>query len=360
MSEESTILVTGATGFIGGWIVETLHLRNRASVRAGIKNWSSAARLGRFPINVVFCDVMDKTQIIEAMSGITHVIHCAVGSGDTIVQGTENMLEAALKAKIKRFVHLSTTEVYGNVEGRIDETFPFHQTGMEYADSKIEAEKACWSYFEKGLPVTTIRPSIVYGPFGTDWTIGIANKLKSGNWGIFEGYGDGICNLIYIADLVDGILLTIQHQNAVGEAFNFVGPNVVTWNQYFQMFNQIMGLPKLEVIDPGISKVRATIKKPAKSLAMFAREHLGSSIQKIYEGFREARRAMSFIEMEIRTTPSLQELNLYSRQAYYMTSKAKRLLGYNPIFDISTGLKISIRWLNHLGIISEDSIFEEC
>ena len=187
MTGTETILVTGAGGFIGGWIVEMLHLSQLAHVRAGIRSWSSAARLARFPIEIALCDVMDKKSIALAMSGASCVIHCVSGSSEAIIQGTGNMLEMAQAQKMGRFVHLSTTEVYGNVNGEIDETFPFKSMGNPYGDAKIEAEKLCWEHYQRGLPVTVVRPSIVYGPFSTDWTVVFTQRLLSKNWGIFKG-----------------------------------------------------------------------------------------------------------------------------------------------------------------------------
>lgn len=351
MVNKETVLVTGATGFIGGWLVETLHLNDSVNVRAGIRSWSSAARLGRFPVEVVFCDVMDREQIAQALSGVTCVIHCAIGSRDVIVKGTENMLNAALKLGVKRFVHLSTTEVYGIVSGEIDETFPYQYTGNGYGDSKIEAEKLCWEFYNKGLPITVIRPSIAYGPFSKDWTVRLARKLQSGNWGIFEGYGGGICNLVYVADLVSGILLAARHECAVGEAFNLAGPETITWNQYFQRFNAALGLPELSVINPADSKLRAAIMKPVKSSAKLVLDHLEGPAQRIYEGFREARVVMQHVEKTIRTTPTFEELSLYNRDAFCLASKAQEMLGYSPKFDVDTGLQMSVRWLDHLGLL---------
>ena len=214
--DEEEILVTGASGFIGGWIVESLCLNDSANVRAGIRRWSGAARLGRFPIEIVLCDVLDRKQIMKAMQGVNCVIHCATGSSEIIIQGTKNMLNIAQRLGVERFVYISTTEVYGDQSGKIDESFPCQYTGSPYGDSKIEAENLCWKFYKKGLPVTVIRPSIVYGPFSKDWTIRLAQSLQSGNWGIFKGIADGACNLIYISELVSGILLAAHHEDAVG------------------------------------------------------------------------------------------------------------------------------------------------
>jgi nucleoside-diphosphate-sugar epimerase len=146
VNHKETILVTGASGFIGGWLAEMLYLSGAVGVRAGIRNWSRAARLARFPIDFVLCDVMDRTQIAAAMNGVTCVIHCAKGSKEITIEGTRNMLDSALRSGVKRFVHLSTAEIYGDPAGEIDETFPYIYTGNTYGDSKIEAEKICWDY----------------------------------------------------------------------------------------------------------------------------------------------------------------------------------------------------------------------
>lgn len=351
MANRETILVTGAGGFIGGWIVETLHLTNSAHVRAGIRRWSSAARLGRLPVDIGFCDVMNKEQITRALAGVTCVIHCAIGASDVIIEGTRNTLDAALMLGVERFVHLSTAEVYGNVSGKIDETFPYQYTGNQYADSKIEAEKLCWEFYEKGLPVTVIRPTIVYGPFSKDWTVLLAQRLRSDSWGIFKGHGEGICNLVYINDLVSGVLMAANNESVVGEAFNINGPDMITWNQYFQRFSAALGLPELNTIEPTSSKLHSAIMQPVRSSARYILNHFGGPVMGVAARFRVAKEAMKRAERAIRMTPTLAELSLYNRDAFYLTSKAQNMLGYSPRFDVDTGLRLSISWLDHHGLL---------
>jgi nucleoside-diphosphate-sugar epimerase len=346
---KETVLVTGASGFIGGWLAETLYLSGSVSVRAGIRNWSRAARLARFPLEFALFDVMDRTQIAAAMDGVTCVIHCAKGTKEITIDGTKNVLDAALRCGVKRFVHLSTAEIYGNPSGEIDETFPYEYTGNLYGDSKIEAEKVCWDYFKKGVPVTVIRPSIVYGPFSETWTVRFAQNLLSGNWGTFKGYGDGICNLVYIADLVSAIMLVARHESAIGEAFNLNGPERVTWNKYFQKFNSALGLPDLRVLQPVSTKLRTMIMDPVRSTAKFALAHFQGPLKSISQRFMAARKLMKSAENTLKTTPRLEELSLFNRNAVYLTSKAQQMLGYNPRFELDKGLEMSVRWLNYVG-----------
>ncbi len=353
MTNKETILVTGATGFIGGWLAETLYLSDSVHVRAGIRSWSNAARLGRFPLDIVRCDVLNQADIARAMSGVTAVIHCAIGSQDVIVRGTRNVLEAAHRQGVKRVVHLSTAEVYGNVSGPIDETCPYQYTGAAYGDSKIEAEKVCWEYHEKGLPLVVIRPPIVYGPFGRDFSVALARKLKSGKWGVFEEYGEGLCNLIYVSDLVAGIRLAVRREGAVGEAFNLSGPETITWNQYFRKFNAALGLPELTVKNPAGSQLRAAITEPIRASAKFILQRFEGSLKKAYQGSGKARYVMQRFERYMKTTPRLAELRLYNRDALYLSTKAQDVLGYRPRTDVDTGLKLTVGWINHLGLVDD-------
>lgn len=222
-----------------------------------------------------------------------------------------------------------------------------------YGDAKIEAEKLCWEYYKQGLPVTVVRPSIVYGPFSTDWTVGFARKLQSGSWGTFRGYGEGICNLVYVSDLVSGILLAARHERAVGEAFNLSGPEVITWNQYFQKFNAALNLPELRVIDPASANLRATAMDPLRSLGKLVLKNFSAPLRKVSQRSRQARSLLRYADKTLKTNPRRAELSLYNRKAHYLSTKARDMLGYQPAFDLDRGLDLSVRWLNHLGLVEQ-------
>jgi nucleoside-diphosphate-sugar epimerase len=352
VSREEIILVTGSGGFIGGWLAETLHLRGLAHVRAGIHSWVGAARIARFPMEVVVCDILEKEQVHDAMDGVSRVIHCAKGpSRESIVEGTRNMLAVALENGVKGFVYVSTAEVYGNAMGEIDERTNCEKRGDPYSDAKIEAETLCWEYLARGLPVTVVRPSIVYGPFSTTWTVDIARKLGSGNWGMFAGHGDGICNLIYIADLVSAILRAARGKRAVGEAFNLNGPEMVTWNEYFQRFNTALGLPDMRVVTPGDARLRASLVEPVRASAKFIRDHFEDPIKKVAASYRPARRMMKHVEVVLKTSVRPGDLSLFSRRAVYTAAKAREMLGFTPAVDLEAGLQMTVSWLEQVGLL---------
>jgi nucleoside-diphosphate-sugar epimerase len=343
-------LVTGAAGFIGGWVVEYLHLSKKAQVRAGLHRWGSAARLSRFPLDMVLCDVTQPEQIKPALDGVSHVVHCAVGSDDAIIQGTENMLAAALEAGVERFVHVSTAEVYSGREGVIDETAPLTPTGSAYGDAKIEAEKRCQAYRQRGLKVSILRPSIVYGPFSRDWNVGLAARLQSGSWGKLGEYGEGRCNLIYVTDLVRAIVLAARHPSAVDQAFNIVSPEAVTWNEYFQMFSDALGLESIEDAGSGRTQLRTAVMRPVKAAAKLAVKYFERDIRYASQRYRLARQIIRRAEKSIRTAPTPAELELFSRKVTYSADKARDLLGFTPQVSLAQGLRLTCLWLHQMGL----------
>jgi nucleoside-diphosphate-sugar epimerase len=352
LSEQETreVLITGAGGFVGGRVTEMAYLSGFARVRAGLRRWSSAARIARFPVDMKLCDVLNREQLSRSIKGCDAVVHCAVGGRDVIVEGTSNALDVALKFGVKRFIHISSAVIYGKASGEIDETFPPRSMGDGYADAKIDAEKICWEYEAKGLPIVILRPSIVYGPFCNQFTVGIAEQLCGGELGDMKTTGEGFCNLIYVDDLVYSIFLSIRLEQAVGQTFNVNGPDQLTWNDYFKEFGAMLGIPNVKSVSRTESKVKSTILGLLKPAASYVGQHYGDAILRTGRTLGVERR-IEGIRSFLKTTPSSYDLGLFSRKAYYSYAKAARILGYAPRFTISKGLSLSVSWLAHEGYL---------
>ena len=352
MSEKPTTLVTGAGGFIGGRVVEAMLELGDREVLSGLRRWSTAARIGRYPIGPVQCDLMLPEQLLEVLDGVDSVVHCAVGDAHVTVEGTRNLLQAALERGVRRVVHVSTIDVYGRAEGTVTESSPFVETGREYGDSKIQAEKVCLEYQAKGLEVVILRPTIVYGPFSELWTVEPAERLASGSWLLPREACAGICNLVYVDDVVRAILLALDAPSKVsGKAFNVNGPDEVTWQEYIDTLNAALGLPPVRPPAAAASRTRTTLVAPIRGLVKTAFTQFQAPILALYQKSRSARRLMKWVRSTLQRVPSQAEYDLYGRKVVFPTDRAREDLGYRPLVPMTEGVAASVQWLRHEGVV---------
>jgi len=339
------ILVTGAGGFIGGRIVEVLHELNPGSVRAGIKRWSSAARIGRLPVEIVRCDVNSAPSVRSAMSGMSAVVHCAHGDAATNVEGTRIVLDEAQRAGVKRVVHLSTVAVFGRTEGKFTEASPPAPGADPYGRSKTETEEICAEYGRRGLAITILRPTIVYGPYSDLWTVEFAQRLSAGKWFLPDRYTQGICNLVYVDDMVKAVLLALENEKAIGETFIVNGGERPTWNQYFHALNDALGLPPLRPASTLKSRLRAGIMLPVRKTAKMILKRFQPLVMRVYQRSKLAKKVMRHAENAIKNSPTGAEFELYSLRVSYEEQKARDMLGYRPSFSMRDGIELSVAWL---------------
>ncbi len=344
------VLITGAAGFIGGWVTETF-ARAGIPLRAGIRRWNSAVRIARQPVEMVLCDVMQPSQLQGALEGCDAVVHCAVGSPKVIVEGTRHVLQACQAHGVERVVHLSSVAVYGWATGSIDETHALRGDGNRYGEAKIEAESVCAEFAGRGVPVAVLRPSVVYGPFSDVWTVDFARRLWSGRWGTFGAGGEGKCNLVYVTDVVQAIERALQVDGAVGAVFNINGGEVVTWNEYFTRFNEALGrdpLPRLKTWKIGL---RARVLSPVRKTARFALQRFGKPILRLHSKSALAAGIMKATESSLKLTPTSDQLKRFRQDAEYRIDRARDVLGYEPRVGVTDGLEFCAAWLRHHGIL---------
>ena len=236
------ILVTGADGFIGSHLVETL-VRHGYDVKAFVlynsfNSWGWLDRcdkdvIGNF--DVFLGDVRDPFGVKNAMSGCSSVIHLASLIGipysyhspqsyvDTNINGTLNVLQAARDLDIKRVLHTSTSEVYGSARFvPISEQHPI-QGQSPYSASKIAADQLAYSFYASfGLPVVTVRPFNTYGPRQSARAVipttitQIAEGIKYIKLGSLTPTRD----FSFVSDTVQGFISVLNSENGCGEVVN--------------------------------------------------------------------------------------------------------------------------------------------
>jgi len=352
--ENKKVFITGATGFIGGRIAEKLWLDWGGVSKCLIHNFNNAARLSRLPVEIHCGDVLEKGCLNSAIQEGDVIFHCAYGkTSDKRLnkkineEGTENVCEVSLEKGVKRLIFLSSIAVYGEDPPEIvTENTPVKISNDEYGNSKIAAEKICMDYHKKGLPVTVIRPTIVYGPFSPIWTVGVIKRIKLGGWEKVKGL-EGICNPVYIDDLVEALFLCVKNENSIGEIFIISGDQTITWNDYYEKHFQIAKLNPPAPISSQKRKIKSLINRLVQLNLNILRKYFEDQIVNTYLLMEERFPGLTArINRAIRGGIKDNEIKLFSRKSVYLCNKAKSLLGYHPR-SFEEGMEITRKWLEH-------------
>ena len=249
--------VTGATGFLGSHVAELLAARGDA-VRALARPASARGHLDSLNVEIVPGDLRAPAGWMPSLEGIDVVFHCAAVVGDwgrwadfetVSVGGTRAIVEAAVRGGVRRFVHLSSTAVYGlrQVRGRrVDEDAPLRGDSLRwgyYGRAKVAAERVVREAHESGrIECTVLRPAIVYGPRDRTVLPRLSRLLHAGRLRI-AGKGDNRVHLLYAADLADAALRAAEAPSAAGRAYNLDGDEPVTQRRFLEAVAEITGAP---------------------------------------------------------------------------------------------------------------------
>ena len=240
-SRDDVCLVTGATGFIGGHLTHRL-VHEGYRVRCLVRPTSDTSTLEGLDVEVVVGDLTRASTLARAADGCRYVLHGGALVSDWAttqevtrvnVEGTRNLLEASVGASVSRFVHISTTDVYGYPGGTaIDETYPATRFRNWYAQTKLAAEREVRrAETAHKLDAVLLRPSTVYGPRSIEVVGEIARAIRGGNMFLVDG-GRAIAGLCFIDNLIDAVLLALRHEAAPGHAFNATDGLEITWREF--------------------------------------------------------------------------------------------------------------------------------
>lgn len=322
------ILVTGATGFIGGRLAERLATETSAVVTGSGRNLAAAAFIEAAGARLVRADLLDRAAMAAALEGQEVVFHVAAwlsrrhGEESAAhrynVEATRLLVELAHAADVQRVVCVSSIAAYGPPRALVmdEATQPVDPQQPDlYGRTKAQGElEALRLGREWGLAVTVARPGMVYGPRSDAWSVSMLKLVQRGVPTLF-GRADGHAFPVYIDNLIDGLLLMAARSEAVGEAFNFVDPPI-TWEQFFGYYGRMIGRRPRRIPYPlalGIVGVNRALR-------------LGLPI-------------------------SRDRLRFYQTKTVYPTAKAERLLGYRPAVPIDEGMRRTTAWFRATGII---------
>ena len=312
-------LVTGASGFLGGRLAQILACRGEevtvlARARADLRH------LDGYPIRVARGALSDRAALQDAVRDRTHVFHCAAHSSDwgpravfeeANVAGVANLLSAARRVRgLERFVHVSTTDVYGYPRVPCEESHPAVDSGLPYNSTKCAGEALVWAAWRDGLPVTVIRPATIYGPRSKDFAVEIAKHIRAGSMLVIDG-GRAPGGFAYVDTVAEAMIAAAASPETMGRAYNIADGTGATWRAYVDKLAGGLGL-----------------RRPWLNLPLRVALPLARAMEKVHGALRLPGRPLLTSHAVL----------LFARNQEYPTAAALRDFGFAPAIGFEEGV----------------------
>jgi predicted dehydrogenase/nucleoside-diphosphate-sugar epimerase len=374
------IMITGGAGFVGGHLIEALVESGFDDVIVPVRSFHRSANAWRFPVRVERGNVLDRSRMRELMQGCRYVFHLAYGRDGAnpervTIEGTQNVVEAGIDAGVECIVVLSTTSIFGDPGGAepADETSAYAPPQRPYEIGKTAAER--WTLeraaSETRTRIVVLSPSNVYGPQGTAFTELPARLLQDGHFCWIEG-GCGVANYVHVRNLIDAVLIAAGRPEAHGHRF-IISDGWTTWRSFYtELFGdavaQLPSYSRADLIAFG-RKVTPSLRDVARSVVgngelwRLVREHPRLSRTKamfervtprLYRRVKDSRRRSEGQQSPDTGRPSVPPLFLDDlfgvTHTRFSSEKARRMLGWRPMVDLSTGQAESRAWLVDVGL----------
>lgn len=364
------ILVTGGTGFIGSLLAERLFIDEEADVRVMVHNWSRAAYVSRFDVELVQADITNYDEVEKAVEGCDYVFHC-VGVGGSPeyahkinVIGTENVVKAAAKHQVERVVYLSSVVVHGDkITDGMNEDTPFISYGDSYADAKIKAEEVLWKLTkELNIEASVIRPTYVWGPMSEWYTVEIIKQMKEGRF-YWVDEGRGSSNAVYVGNLIDMMLVCGQHPGAVGEAFLSRDVEKQSWADFYGYYARMLNINpesfKSIPLQDGFKRkfLKSAKNTLNKNIAALWKKVLQVEEQQPFTAkwfYRAPRKVLKMLlKTVVKHLPEkpASEMAIYNFQGFIDINKSKELLSYQPRFSTQEAMNEIEKWLKESNFV---------
>ena len=244
-SQRTKVLVTGATGFLGGRLVRRL-IDEGYEVRAFARKRANTDALKQMPVDIALGDLADGSSVAAAVAGVDIVVHAAAGTSGTAqdsdaatILGTRHVLEACRSGGVKKLIHISSCNVY-EVAGYTEQQDVSEEAQLErfplrrgpYTAAKLQAEAfAIAAMTGDGCRIVVLRPGTLYGPGGEVYT-----KMMGVQFGrrLFLVFGDGksALPLLHVDNAVDAVVECMRRSAADNQVFNVVDQDLVTKRMY--------------------------------------------------------------------------------------------------------------------------------
>jgi dihydroflavonol-4-reductase len=329
---EERYLVTGAAGFVGSNLVRLL-AEQGVLVRAMVRPGGQKLDADYEGVEVVEGDFSDPDILPPLLEGITGVYHIAAlfrqqGFPEDVFRrinadGVKILLDACVKAGIKRFIHCSTVGVLGHIEHPpADENTPY-QPGDIYQQTKMEGELIALDYFRSGkITGNVIRPGMVYGP-GDMRTLKLFSMISKGTF-FYVGQGEATVHFVDVRDLARSFILAMEKTEVNGEVFIIAGDTVMPLKDLAKIIAE-----------------KCNVRKPWIKLPVKPMQWAGGLCEIICAPFG------------IEPPLYRRRVDFFTKDRSFNTDKAKRLLGFKSKLSVSEEVDDIIEWYKENNFIKK-------
>jgi 2-alkyl-3-oxoalkanoate reductase len=348
------VAVVGANGFVGSRLVEQWHLEGQAEVVPVLRRPEAAASVLRFALDCRIADALDERELARALAGCDAVVHAAAGARPFVTQSPASVVRAAARAGARTVIYLSSMAVHGWDAGRgTDETTPLpRRHPIPYNGWKARGEQALRRACRTtGTRFVILRPGIVYGP-RSQWIAGFARAVADGSAYVVAG-GRGVCNGIYVDNLVHAVGLALEREEAAGETFLVADDDALTWRMLYEPVCRALGSSWEAVADFAPRAPRPT---PGERLLALrndpaARVVLDRVPRAVRTPIRRLvlRRSAEEPPRDAPRVPALETSILQTCGYRFPTAKARRLLGFAPPVAFDEACRRTVAWLGFAG-----------
>ena len=357
-----TTAVLGASGFIGSRVVEMFHLGGLADVRPVVRSMASLARLSRFDLDWRLAGALDRDGLRAAFEGCETVVHAISGDPATIRDSVAPVYRAANDAGVRRLVYLSSASVHGQAPapGTNEDSPVKRRQPIAYNNAKAWAERRLLRLRASGsVEIVILRPGIVTGPRSI-WQMRFAAELLGGS-ACWLDDGRGICNSLYVDNLVYAIQLALHAPGVDRQAFLVGDEETVTWADVYRPIARALGVDRLQLPNVDYVPPRRNLHELAAAMESSRTGRAIASLvpKKVRRAIRAAIApvaATGATPWTMPATPSRPspsttlEMSLLYRCTWRLPdSRARQLLGYRPVVSFAEGCRRTVGWLEFSG-----------
>lgn len=360
----NSLAIVGAGGFVGTRLMETLVLEGREDFCAVVRGYHSHSRFCRFGPAVRFhmADATNVDELVRAFEDYPVVINLVSGEADNISRSTEAIYQACADAGVKRLIHMSSAVVYGMVDSETinDDSPPIKGLWSPYAKAKARSETFLRERLgSTPLQITILRPGLVWGPRSI-WSLQAAQSLRN-QTAYLVGDGGGICNTIYVDNLVSCILTCCHHRGDTTGFFNVSDAEAITWRDFYDSLAPHFQYDMNHILEVPGDRFKPTLKTrlsdfKSSAFYMMLKNRISPEKRALFKAWlkenfqRKGPSEKSGYHGRPSAAVTREIWELQSTKRKLPNTKFLRHFGFQPPISFAEGIVRTIRWLDFIGM----------